>query len=322
MNNSYDNSYDPYDIDAKTIIEENSKKEFDKTNWHNIPDGNSSSYWRILPYLQRRSFYFKLQKHWNIPGLKGSLTCPRSFEDPQNPGKYLQCAICDKRWEMFKSESEADKKFAKEVLNASTSYYANALSIDHPEKGVGILSLPYGVFQHLFNWLTVPAFQSFSHPDRGFDLLIQATVVAGAAIPGQANKFKRNYTITPMPPKAIADKSVLEHLYDLEKAVGVPTHEFTELCLNRIMSGDESLQLPQGTPRYRQLGGAVDDSFEFGGNTVSTPVVTVGATANLTTPVQTQPPAFASPAIPTHKPAAAPVLDDVQAQMLKILSGK
>jgi hypothetical protein len=315
-------NYDPYEIDSERIIEENTKKEYAKTNWHNIPDGNSTSYWRILPYTQRKSFYFKVQKHWKVPGFNGSVTCPRSFEDPQTPGKNLSCAICDKRWEMFNSNNDADKAFAKEVLNASTSYYANALSIDHPEKGVGILSLPYAVFQHLFNWLTVPAFQSFSHPDRGFDLLIQATVVPGAAIPGQT-KFKRNYTITPMEKKPIADKGILATLYDLEHVVGIPTFEFTELCLNRIITGDESLQLPQGIARYRgQLAAGGDDSFEFGDN--QTPagaqtLLTVQPGTATQVPPSTQPPAFASPALPTQKPLTPP--SNIEKDLLSMLKG-
>jgi hypothetical protein len=332
-NNTFNNTsdtFDPYDIDHQGIIDANNKKATSKVNWHNLPEGAAASTWRLLPYVQKRSFFFKLQKHWNVPGFDGSITCPRSFDDPSGAvGKKLRCSICEKRWNLEKSSNEADQTIAKEVLRSSVSYYTNALSVDHLEKGIGVLNLPHAVWKHLMNWLALAQFQSFSHPVRGFNILIQSTIVSGTSIPGQKNRAKREYTITPLEPNPISDPSILEHLYDLEFVVGIPTFEFTDLCLQRILTKDETLQLPDGTPRYRQLteGTAADTDFDFGGNGESkqvTPPVSVNTysfTATGAGPTTVNAPAFAVSGLATSKPVDLSSPTSVEEALLKTLRG-
>lgn len=252
---------DPYVIDADEIKNSETKKpsSASKVNWHQIPDGESMSTWRILPFVKKRTFYVKVTKHWGVPGFKGSVTCPRSFEDPANPGRRYPCAICERFFELLKSKDAADQAFARNVLRQSTSYYANAVSIDHPEKGVGVLNMPYTVFKTLLSWLDVPKFREFSHPVRGRNFIIKATIVPGSQVPGQ-QKEKRDYSVIPDDPGVIANEEWLQKLYDLDTIVGVPTYEFTQSCLAKLLSGDPNEgQLPEGVPLYHKLLGSSDD---------------------------------------------------------------
>lgn len=244
---------DPWAVDAEKVIAEQEQKgsgSGSKVKWHNLPEGDAMSTWRILPFTKRRSFFFKVTKHWHVPGFKGAITCPRSFDlDPNNPGKKYRCAVCEKFFEMYKSKDPAEQALAKQVLKASQSYYVNAVNMDKPEEGVGVLTLPYNVWKTLYDWLSVPRLQTFSHPFRGFNVVIKSSTT-NAIAPGQT-KPKREYTVMPDMPSEIADKAWLDALYDLETVVGIPTFELTEVATARLLAGDESVaKLPENTQAY------------------------------------------------------------------------
>jgi hypothetical protein len=261
LENNLENTVDPWELDKERIIEENQKKpsNLTKVNWLSLPKGNADSAWRILPFRKKRTFFVKVQKHWGIDGIAKSITCPRSFDIP---GLKLRCAICEERWKLFKSKKPEDNAVAKEVLKMNTSYYVNAYSTDfETEKGLGVLNIPYGVWQVLFDWLTMtpqpgrPHFGSFSHPTRGFDIIIKSSIVPGAHIPGSPDKEKRNHTVTPLPSSPIKDMALLDKLYDLDTILGIPSYELTLQTLERVLSNDPTAcTLPEGTALYLQLG--------------------------------------------------------------------
>jgi hypothetical protein len=335
---------DPYAVDVdrvKAEIEAKKSGGISKVKWHQLPEGEAMSMWRILPFPKKRTFFVEVRKHWAVPGMKGSITCPRSFEDPERPGKKLNCAICEKFFAMLKSNEPGDQAFAKQALKSSISYYANALAVDANgnvdyEKGIGVLNLPYGVYKVLVDWLGMPKFQMFSHPSKGRNIIITSTIVAGAQIPGQPNRSKRDYSVTPDDPSALTDLSVLEQLYDLDTVVGIPTFEFTETCLERIVTGDENLKLPDGVPAWRgQLNAAPEQVVPNTPPTVQAPPVSVAPQSE--TPHVAEPPKFAQ--APTVSASTVPVTtatetltpsvnkpakseDDIRAMMMKVLNKK
>lgn len=267
MNNEVNNNtvLDEWAIDPQRIKDENTKKESaSKVKWHNLPMGDAMSIWRIFPYRKRRSFFFKVIKHWNVPGFKGSVTCPRSFDDPENAGRKLRCAICEKYFALLKSGDPVDQAIAKEALKQSTSYYVNAVDMERPDEGVGVLNIPYAVYNTLLAWLDVPKYREFSHPQRGRSIMIKASTVAGSQIPGQPNKEKREYTVMPDDPAAIDNAEWLDHLYDLDSVLGIPTFEFTQSCLEKLLTKDPNAGLlPEGTPMYRgQLAAAPEHASQ------------------------------------------------------------
>lgn len=248
---------DPYAIsqdDAKRIKEENDKKSSNraKVKWHSLPQGEGMSNWRILPFIKRRTFFVKVLKHFSVPGMTGSVTCPRSFEDPNNPGRKYPCAICEKFFELLKSKEPGDVAFAKQALKQTTSYYANGVNLDKIEDGVGVFNMPYAVWNTLYEWLDIPEFREFSHPKRGRNIKVKAKLVPGTQIPGKPSQEKRDYLVIPeMTTSEIADNKWLEQLYDLDAILGIPTYEFTQSCLEKLLTNDATAgQLPQGTPFY------------------------------------------------------------------------
>lgn len=306
---------DPWAIDSQRIKEENEKKSAGtKVKWHNLPDGEGMSIWRIFPFRKRRSFFFKVIKHWNVPGFKGSVTCPRSFDDPDNPGKKLRCAICEKYFALLKSGDPVDQAIAKEALKQSTSYYVNAVNMEKPEDGVGVLNIPYAVYNTLLAWLDVPKYREFSHPQRGRCVIVKATPVPGSQIPNQPNKEKREYTVMPDDPAPIDNPEWLDQLYELDTVLGIPTFEFTQSCLEKILTKDPNAgALPEGTPLYRgQLAAAPASAPEQAAPQVPPqqfqPQVTVTSAANATQPVAPATvPVFAeAPVVTTTTTVAAP----------------
>jgi hypothetical protein len=245
-----------YEIDYEKEKQASEKKAAGNSNapkikWHSLPEGEGLSTWRLLPWVKRRGIFNKVTKHWNVPGFKGSVTCPRSFTDPTN-NKPFPCAICEKFFELYKSKEPGDQAFAKQTLKQSTSYYANAVNMDKLEEGVGVLNLPYGVYKTLIDWLDVPKFREFAHYKRGRAFMVKATTVAGSQIPGQPGKEKREYSVIPDDPSEISNEEWLQQLYDLDTIVGIPTYEFTKSCLEKLMTNDpDAGKLPDGVPAYR-----------------------------------------------------------------------
>lgn len=315
---------DPWAIDPQRIKDENTKKESgSKVKWHNLPEGGAMSMWRIFPYRKRRSFFFKVIKHWNVPGFKGSVTCPRSFDDPDTPGRKLRCAICEKYFELLKTGDPVDQAIAKEALKQSTSYYVNAVDMEHPEEGVGVLNIPYGVYNTLLAWLDVPKYREFSHPQRGRAIIIKASTVPGSQIPGQPNKEKREYTVMPDDPAPIDNAEWLDQLYDLDAVLGIPTFEFTQSCLEKLMTKDPNAGfLPEGTPLYRgQLASAPEQATQIPTKQpIVAPQVQVEEVAATVVP-QAAPAFTEAPVVTSSAPASAPKSEtDVLNKMRAILN--
>lgn len=273
---------DPYAVDVNKVIKENTAATANKVNWLRLPEGEARSVWRILPWIQQRSFFKKVVKHFNIPGVNGALTCPRSFINPETNDKY-DCAIDETRW-VFEKSKDASEVAAAKLMRGSVQYYVNAVDMEHPQLGVGVLGLPHSIWKVLFDWLTTPGYQLFYHPFHGRNIIIKSTLSA-AVVPG-TNTKAREYTVTPDAKEtAIEDEDWLNHLYDLETIVGIPTYEFTKVCIQRLITGDPTYgQEEVKTNRYvKRLAGDTDFNF----NSDETPPSTLNGQVKTTPSIQT-----------------------------------
>lgn len=261
------NIYDyEMEIDTKAIVAEANKPaeksgDLPKTVWHNLPNDDSSSEWRFLPYFKKKTFYFKIEKHWDIPGLPSrTVTCPRSFVD-SSTGQPFACAICEKRIAIYKSKSKDDgDEVIKQALKTQTNYLTNAIDVKNTEKGIGVLALSYAIWQSLMAFLESPYSSSFFQVKTGKNVWIKATYKAGTVVPGASGKQKRDFTVQASPtPNPIQDVSILEGLYDLETVLGVPTYETTKGWLAKLLSGDPNAgtEFLTGAAYHNRLGTGV-----------------------------------------------------------------
>lgn len=289
------------EIDTKAILEDISKSsvktsDLPKVVWHNLPNDDSASTWRFLPYFKMKTFFFKIEKHWDIPGLPSrTVTCPRSFTDPST-GKPYRCAICEEQFRLYKSRSkdEGDKTIS-DALRSQTNYLCNAIDIEHEEKGIGVLSLPYTIWNSLRTFLESSYHKNFFQVRTGRNIWIKGTYKAGTSVPGKSGKQKRDYTITPLDVSPIEDLSILEGLYDLEKVLGIPTYETTKGWLQKLISGDPNageefltgnLYLQLDAPKKEETSEDSDTSFPT--NTYEhTPELIAKLQAPVSSPTQT-----------------------------------
>jgi hypothetical protein len=303
---------DPYALDTDQIQKDAAKKGGLKVTYHNIPDGETTSTWRILPWTKRRTFFRKIMKHWNVPGYKGAVTCPKSFFEEEGSDVKFPCALCDESYKLNKSKDPVDSALAK-TLRSTSNYYVNAFNVDDPEKTVGVLNIPYAVYKQLFDWLSIAGYSDFTHPFRGRNVSIKSTIVEGAKVPGTSNKNKRDFTITASLQVAPIDEAIMEKIWDLDSIMGIPTLEFTQACLQRVVTGDETAgkELVHGTG-YRQLtDGSENSEFFPGVNTddSSAPPQTAPPTTTHTT-VNTAPPTTTHTTVntaPTNASVSSPV---------------
>jgi hypothetical protein len=258
------NDYTNFDmqLDPKALLDEIKRGEvksggdFQNIVWHNLPNDDSDSTWRFLPYFKKKSFFLKIEKHWDIPGVPTkTVTCPRSFIDGTT-GKPYPCALCEEQFRLYKMKNrdDADETIMK-ALRTASSYLANAIDRSNEAKGIGVVSLPYAIYQSLVAFLGNAHFQNFFQVQTGRDIWIKPSYKAGTNVPGKNGKQKRDYTVTPMDVTPITDFSLLEGLYDLETVLGIPTYDTTKGWLQKMLSGDPNagMEFLTGT-LYRQLG--------------------------------------------------------------------
>lgn len=229
-------NYDMYDLDVNEIINNEKRSKGAKVKWHTIKK-DGQSVWRFLPWVKKRTFYLEQAKHWNIPGFTGSLLCPRAAKFIT--GKECACAMCDKRWELFKSKDPGDKAIA-DVLRNTSAYYVNAVRLDVPEneQEVGVLELSYTLWLPLFNFLSVEKLRTFTHPTLGRNIIINAQPSRGAVVPNSNNKSKTTYSIMNDDISPLRNMAWLEQIYDLDEVPAYPTYEYTQACLQKILTGD------------------------------------------------------------------------------------
>lgn len=259
-----------YEIDPREITRQfqSNNSKLAKVKYHALPAGDSLSKWRILPLPKVRTFYKAVRKHWSIPGVRGSVTCPRSFIDPNTNAPY-RCYLCEKTFAMVKSSDSAENTIGKQ-LQARTGFYMNALDIDHLDLGVGVLQLQYSAHRGIVDLLNIPEYQNFTHPLLGRTIIIKAREVPGSVVPNSQNKAKREFTILPASKaEPVPYQNWKEELVDLETFLGIPTYEMTQAYMQRTISGDETL----GRNLYDAGKAFVQRSLAEGKETAATPIV-------------------------------------------------
>lgn len=119
-----------------------------------------------LPWEETKSHYVK------IPGAEKAVfgNCGKAHD------RNAPCAICELGEALTARGGDANLELAKSCKPRYAGF-VYAIDREHPEKGIQVLRLPWGVRQDLMNWATTPelGLTNFCDPYEGRDILLSKT---------------------------------------------------------------------------------------------------------------------------------------------------
>lgn len=182
-------------------------------------------------------------------------------ESKMHDGDCLMCKLVSALYKISRS-SDALKRagdLASE-MKSKEEYFAGAVRVDDPKEmamGPRILQLPTGIFEKMNKILVRSTTDEelggdFSHPEKGFNLIIDRVVSMGPdkkpiMVPLKNGKSipKTEYHVTSgRSPSKIKDTEWLKHMHDLTKAREMPD----DTAMRSTMEGSKPLAPAQGLP--------------------------------------------------------------------------
>lgn len=157
-----------------------------RSGFWEIPQGDTTI--RILPPVGEMEFFFQEVGQHRLPDGK-FVYCP-SF----TTAGELDCPICDLVNQLYKSGNSGDKDLAGQ-LRRSRKYWVNIIAREKGDKGGDtgtgpvIFTAGVTVFRALQTLINSPDYGDITHPDEGFDLIINR----------KGEKLETQYSVMPRP---------------------------------------------------------------------------------------------------------------------------
>jgi hypothetical protein len=229
--------YGSYEMDAaedeKKVLDQEGGGDFAKI----VPGRNV---FRILPPMlgERTPFVVVYQHYINVPGAKG----PVVFVCPRLTAKQ-RCPACEKADKLRRSGNPADMDYAYQ-MNARRRVFCNVINRKEPERGVQVLGFGKSIHEQLNALRRDPdAGGDFTHPETGFDVVIERT--------GSGKNDTEYQVFAARRSSALGDLSLLEQRVDLTRYSAVKSVDEIMELLSGVASGTTGGRVPRQDSRGR-----------------------------------------------------------------------